>query len=90
MRSPIANYRFSELYAQNGLDVVNNTPEEILALTTEMLERLEGRAVYTSDDESRQTKFRSLFAQGHYSYGAASRIGRDFLRNLDDPAIRSA
>ncbi|MBV9834111.1 MAG: hypothetical protein JO055_06885, partial [Alphaproteobacteria bacterium] len=72
------------------LELVNNTPEEILALAQEMLERLDGRAVYTADDEARQDKFRALFAKGHYSYGAASRIGRDFLRQLDDPALRSA
>jgi putative glycosyltransferase (TIGR04372 family) len=90
MRSPVANYRFTELYAKDGLEVVNNTPDEILALTREMLERLDGRAVYTAEDEARQEKFRALFAKGHYSHGAASRIGRDFLRDLDDPAIRSA
>jgi putative glycosyltransferase (TIGR04372 family) len=90
LRSPVANYRFTELYQKDGLEVVNNTPAEILALTQEMLERLDGRAVYTADDEARQQRFRALFAKGHYSYGAASRIGRDFLRNLDDPAIRSA
>ncbi|MBX3503165.1 MAG: TIGR04372 family glycosyltransferase [Alphaproteobacteria bacterium] len=90
LRSPAGNYRFSEQYEEEGLEIVNNTPAEILALTTEMLERLGGAAVYTADDEARQDRFRSLFAKGHYSYGAASRIGRDFLRNLDDPAIRSA
>lgn len=90
LRSPVANYRFAELYDKEGLEVVNNTPEEILALTQEMLERLDGRAVYTADDEARQAKFRALFAKGHYSYGAASRIGRDFLRDLDDPLFRSA
>lgn len=90
LRSPAANYRFTELYRKDGYEVVSNTPEEILALTREMLERLEGRAVYTADDEARQARFRALFAKGHYSYGAASRIGRDFLRKLDDPALRSA
>jgi putative glycosyltransferase (TIGR04372 family) len=90
LRSPVANYRFTELYQKDGLEVVNNTPAEILALTQEMLERLDGRAVYTANDEARQQRFRALFAKGHYSYGAASRIGRDFLRKLDDPVIRSA
>lgn len=90
LRSSAANYRFSELYERDGLEIVNNTPTEILALTMEMLERLEGRAVYTAADEARQQRFRALFTKGHYSYGAASRIGRDFLRNLDDPLFRSA
>jgi putative glycosyltransferase (TIGR04372 family) len=88
LRSPSANYRFSELYEKDGLELENNTPEEIRALTQEMLERLEGRAVYTADDEARQDRFRALYVKGHYSYGAVSRIGRDYLRQLDDPALR--
>lgn len=88
MRSPVANYRFTELYERDRLELVNNTPEEILALTREMLERLDGCAVYTIDDEARQEAFRSMFAEGHYSFGALSRVGRDFLRDLDDPLFK--
>lgn len=88
--SPASNYRYTWQYEGERLQVVDNSPAEILALAEEMLERLEGRAAYSAEDEARQAAFRALFTRGHYSFGAASRIGRDFLRALDDPAIRSA
>lgn len=88
--SPPANYRYTWQYEGEQLQVVDNSASEILALAEEMLERLEGRAVYTPEDEARQAAFRALFTRGHYSFGAASRIGRDFLRALDDRSVRSA
>ena len=45
-----------------------------------MMERLEGRARYTEEDEELQTAFRRLFRPGDYSYRAVARIGRGFLR----------
>jgi hypothetical protein len=44
------------------------------------MDRLEGKAVYTTDDERLQQVFRSLLRPEHYCYGAAGRIGRNFLR----------
>ncbi len=86
--SPAANYRYTWQYEGEGLSVADNTPDEILALALEMLDRLEGRAAYSPEDEARQAAFRALFTRGHYSYAAASRIGRAFLEAIDDPAIR--
>lgn len=88
--SPAAHYRFTELYEKDGLELVNNSPEEILALAREMLEQVEGKATYTAADEARQATWLSLLRPGHYGYGASSRIGRDYLRKLDDPLFRSA
>jgi putative glycosyltransferase (TIGR04372 family) len=80
LASPVSNYRFSEQYARGGLSLVDNTPEEIRELALELLDRIEGRAEYTDEDEARQAAFRSGFRAGHYTFGAGSRIGRDFLR----------
>lgn len=88
-RTPAAGYRYAKQYAEDGLEVVNNTPEQILALAREMMDRLDEKDVYTPADEARQAAFRSLFRPGDYSHGAASRIGRDFLRELDDPVVKS-
>jgi hypothetical protein len=49
-----------------------------------MMEGLEGRARYTLEDERLQDAFRALLKPNHYSYGAAGRIGRDFLRRHAD------
>jgi putative glycosyltransferase (TIGR04372 family) len=78
--SDVANYRFSELYAEAGIRVEENTAEDIQDLALEMLERHGGGLSYTSEDEALQARFKSLFRPGHYSYGAATRVGRQFLK----------
>ncbi len=80
LNSPIGNYRFAHQYESADIEVIENAPEEILELAIEMLDRHEGRVQYSPDDEDLQRRFRLLFRPGHYNYGAASRIGRDFLR----------
>lgn len=67
-------------YTEAGLEVIENTSEEILALAKEMNGRLDDTWVTTEEDESLQNQFRDLFPEGHYSYGFPSRIGADFLR----------
>jgi putative glycosyltransferase (TIGR04372 family) len=75
-----ASYRFNEEFEKAGLKNIPNSPEEIRALTIEMIDRLEGRFVATDDDRRRQEDLRSLFREGHYAFRAQSSIGRDFLR----------
>lgn len=78
--SDIANLRLTEEFAARGLVPVNVSSDDIRDVVAEMLDRLEGRAVYTEEDERRQETFRSFLKPGHYGYGAASRIGREYLR----------
>lgn len=78
--SPAANYRFSEQYQKDGLRVMDNSAEDIVDLTVEMLERVMGACTYTAHDEELQQAFRALLKPGHYAYGSAARTGRDFLR----------
>jgi len=80
LASEVAHYDHSEQYAEAGLEVVENTPEEILDLAKEMNERLDGNLEYTEEDEELQKRFRSLF-QPHHSYGSPARIGANFLRH---------
>lgn len=80
LSSPLGDYRFSEQYAKEGIVIEENSAEDIRDLAIEMLEQCQGRAVYTPEDELLQKRFQALFRKGHYSYGAASRAGRDFLR----------
>ena len=79
-QSDIANYRFTELYEAQGLRTDESSPQDIRDLALEMLDRCDGRAVYSAEDEELQSRFRSLMRPGHYSYGGATRLGRDFLR----------
>lgn len=85
--TPVANYRFAELYENGGLEVVDNTPEEIRDVALEMLDRLEGKIRYSPEDEALESAFKALMKPGHYTYGSASRVGRDFLREHRDLVI---
>jgi putative glycosyltransferase (TIGR04372 family) len=78
--SPVANYRFADQYAAAGIRAPENDPQDIKALALEMLDRTRGVAEYDADDKVRQAKFRALFRPGHYGYGSAASVGRDFLR----------
>jgi putative glycosyltransferase (TIGR04372 family) len=80
LSSGMGNFRFPSDYNSAGLTVESNSAEDIRGLAGEMLDRLSGTLRYTPADEMQQAQFRSMLAPGHYSYGAASRIGRDFLR----------
>lgn len=77
---PSSGYRFSEQFAKEGLVLVDNSPDEIRDLASEMLQRLQGAAIYTEDDERLQEAFKGLMRPSHASYGSASRVGRDFIR----------
>jgi putative glycosyltransferase (TIGR04372 family) len=80
MADECRNFRLNEEFAARGLTNVPNSPEEIVEVTSEMLDRMENRAEYTDDDVHRQAEFRALFRPGDYAYGAGSDIGRDYLR----------
>jgi putative glycosyltransferase (TIGR04372 family) len=80
LNSPIAAYRFTPQFKAAGITHIDNTAEEVRDLALEMMDRLEGKAVYTAEDERLQRTFRSLLRPEHYCYGAVGRIGRDFLR----------
>jgi putative glycosyltransferase (TIGR04372 family) len=80
MRSPVANYRFASLYAEQNIEVEDNSPDEIRDVAIEMLDRTgPSPRAPSSDDERRQQRFRALFRPGHYAYGSASRVGSAFL-----------
>ena len=75
-----ANFRYALQYSQAGIDLVENTADEIRELTKEMLDRLDGRSAPEAGDETLQRCFMALVRQGDYGYGAASRVGAAFLR----------
>ena len=78
--SGIGRFLRSEQYEQLGIEVVENTPEEITALAVEMDERLKGTWQTTEEDEGLQRRFWSLFKPGELHGVFLSRIGAEFLR----------
>ena len=83
LRSDASNFRVAKLYEERGLRPVENTAEDVRDLALEMLERSEGRAVYTEKDEALQQRFTALMRPGHHSYGGINRVGREFLRKYE-------
>jgi len=71
-------------FEEAGAVLTDNSPEQIRDLASEMLDVLEGKAQRTTEDEARQEAFRRLLAPHHYTYGARSRIGTNFLREYAD------
>ena len=70
----------NELYEQLGVEVMENTPEEVTALAVEMDERLKGTWQTTEEDEELQRRFWSLFKPNELNGVFLSRIGAEFLR----------
>jgi putative glycosyltransferase (TIGR04372 family) len=83
LSSPVGDFPFDYLFSANDIRAVENSPEDIKELAIEMLDRLEGKLEYSEEDERLQAHFKSLMKPGHYSYGAISRVGRDFLRKYE-------
>jgi len=71
-------------YKQTGIELVENTPEEILMLVEEMNERLDGTWVTSSEDEELQQRYRMIFPKEHRFYGFLSGISVEFLRQNKD------
>jgi putative glycosyltransferase (TIGR04372 family) len=82
----------SDEFELHDINLVDNTAEEIRSVTIEMLDRLDRKALYSSEDEVRQTAYMRLLAAGgsDNTFGLHSRIGRDFLSAHSDLLERGA
>ncbi|MDO8603594.1 MAG: TIGR04372 family glycosyltransferase [Candidatus Omnitrophota bacterium] len=70
----------TEEYEKLGIEVIENTPEEITSVAVEMDERLKGEWKTTEKDEKLQKMFRLLFRPSRFNGKIVSRIGAEFLR----------
>jgi len=69
----------NERFAKLNIDLIENTPEEICAVTVEMNDRLDGTWQTTREDENLQRRFWALFGLEKLK-SPNLRIGADFLR----------
>ena len=69
----------SNFYTNNNLEIINNTPEEILELTKEMFERLDGSFTQSDEDKKRQEKYLAINATYLPVKECKNPYGRDFL-----------
>jgi len=70
----------AETYRKRNLEVIENTANEILAVTKEMYKQLTGNLIYSEEDEFLQDSFRSKIHPNLPIHGIPARIGTDFLR----------
>lgn len=69
----------SGFYEKNELEIINNTPEEILDLTKEMFERLDGSFIQSDEEKKRQEKYLAINATYLPVKECKNPYGRDFL-----------
>lgn len=80
LESGVGRFTSDEPYEQFGIEVVENSPEEIRAVVIEMDERLKGTWQTTEEDEALQRRFWSLFKASKLHNVIRTRIGSEFLR----------
>jgi putative glycosyltransferase (TIGR04372 family) len=70
----------TEQYEQLGIELIENTPEEIMDVSMEMHKRLNGTWETNDEDETLQRLFWELFPKSDLHGEIYARIGTDFLR----------
>jgi len=70
----------TEQYEQLGIELSENSPDEILAVSIEMHERLNGTWEITEEDEVLQKRFWDMFPKSELHGEFRARIGAEFLR----------
>lgn len=91
LKSEVGGFAKTQQYDEAGIEVIENTPEEVLDLAIEMDERLKGTWQTTDEDEELQQSFRELFELSELHQTFLTRIGAKFLRqNRDLLKIKSS
>lgn len=92
--SGAGHFMRAEEFEQEGITLVDNTPEEIEAAAVEMAQRIEDAQAtnkyWTADDTERQDAFWQAFPRGISAYNSRPlhgrinmRVGREFLKALE-------
>jgi len=76
--SALAWAEWTGYHASQGINIVDNTPEDINDVVVEMLDRLADKLQYNREDEKLQKRFDKLHID--FDCKAKARVGRDFLR----------
>ena len=79
LHTEVAKYCRTEDYQRAGIEVINNTAEEILDVSMEMEERLNGTWHETEEDENLQKMFREIVSRANNCEFFGT-IGTKFLR----------
>ena len=77
-------FYYGELFLQQGIELIENTPEEICDVVTEMDERLNGTWETTEQDEELQRRLWSLFKPNEHNRVFRCRAGTKYLQQNKD------
>lgn len=77
-------YSQSEQFEAAGIELLENTPEDILGMVREMNARVDGAWASTPEDERLQDRFWAAFPPGHPARGCPARVPVDFLRRQQE------
>ncbi|MDD2751875.1 MAG: TIGR04372 family glycosyltransferase [Candidatus Omnitrophica bacterium] len=80
LHSPVSRSLYTHDFEKLGIEILENTAEEISAVVMEMEERLCGNWQASLEDEELQKRFWALFKGSNLHGKIMSRMGRDFLR----------
>jgi len=79
--SEIANNEWGrDLELSERIEMLKNTPEEIMDVTSEMILRLAGKWIETDEDKGLQAKFRSIVNSFPIHQRTPAKMGAKFLR----------
>ncbi|MFC1570459.1 TIGR04372 family glycosyltransferase [Candidatus Omnitrophota bacterium] len=79
LESGVGRYMCTCEYKKDGIELIENTPEEIKALSVEMDERLKGKWYDAKESNELQDKFWKFFPQNQLNRVIQARIGSEFL-----------
>jgi putative glycosyltransferase (TIGR04372 family) len=80
LESGAGRFLRSELYEDMGIELIDNTPEEIMDVVDEMDKRLKGTWQTSEADEELQRRFWFFFKSSSLHGVIRSRVGTEFLR----------
>lgn len=82
--SDVLQYDQTQLYLDRGLEVIDNTPEEICEVAEEMDEILDGRKIHDDEEKFLQKQFYSYYNSSVIDSKLLPRIGSGFLKRNKD------
>ena len=82
LQPPIGNAISAPNYKSLRVEWIDNTEDEIHEAVVEMLNRLEGKTIYSKEDEALQKQFNSLHAK-YSNWGGLGRIGNAFIKKYE-------
>ncbi len=82
--SGAGRFDFTKQFEERGIELIKNTPEQIIDASQEMEKRLEGKWKDSEEDEELQKLFWLNFQSSDRHGNIKSRIGANFLRENRD------